>query len=154
LQLVADGSAHIVVPNRGVAGMASLPKIQRLLEEAGNEYWDRFFGFQADKPLFDLSDGALDLWVGVRIISPIALKYFLEYDGRHGDKWMSIFAPLALAAAAGMIVTGRHVDSLYKYEQSKWEAKNNKKASKSLGQAVELWAGAETLSAEIEADAA
>lgn len=136
ISLVRRGVADIVVPNRA-GGMETLPTAQYYAEHYGNHLWHMLFGGGGKFPaIVDTSNGPIDWWVGVRVMSYGAALYFTEYDGRHGDKWSSIFVPAVLAATAGLTVTGCPIFG-YVYEQG-WEDDDVQKADKSRIQLNDL----------------
>lgn len=93
----------ITIPCRH--SLASYPILQQHAENFGND-------------AFHIKTGkALDMWFGPRIFSLSAAKYFLEYDGKYGDKWDAIFIPVVRAIADGVNVGQDFVEFAYPVEQ-------------------------------------
>ncbi len=84
---ILEGSADIVVPSR--QNLAGYPPVQQGVEYAGNAIWKALTGTD------------LDVWFGPRTVKSDRVHYFTHYDGRHGDRWESIFVPLIEAIADG-----------------------------------------------------
>lgn len=84
-KITVDG-IDLVVPRR--ASLASYPQYQQYCELTGNHEVGNLTG----RP-------ELDLWFGPRVMNPRVAKLFTGYDGEYGDRWDSIFAPVARAIA-------------------------------------------------------
>lgn len=93
----------ITVPRR--ASLSTYPALQQCAENFGNEA----FHIRTKR--------ALDMWFGPRVFHRSAAKFFLEYDGKYGDKWDSIFIPVVRAIATGVEVGEELVDFTYSAEQ-------------------------------------
>lgn len=103
------GGVDLIIPRR--RSLAGYPKYQQLCELRGN--WE--VGNHTGRP-------DLDLWFGPRIIGTRAVRHFTQYRGEWGDKWDSIFIPVAWALAAKLEVCTTVVDYVHPPEQTSVEA--------------------------------
>lgn len=80
--IALTGSGEILILDRGA--LTTYPPSQQHAENFGNVYWRNVTGTN------------LDVWGGVRGIlnNTDSMFNFLEYDGRYGDLWDSIFVPV------------------------------------------------------------
>lgn len=99
-----DGRAQMVVPER--RSMQTYPEFQRESEKLLNKLISATTGV------------SLDYAFGPRIFRRADASYFLNYDGRYGDSWDSIFIPVLRAIASGMKVVGVPVDYINPPEQT------------------------------------
>lgn len=129
IDAVSCGKFDVVIPNRG-DGLKTYPPAQTYAEQYGNAMWNLYF---SSYPNIDTTNGPLDWWIGIRVMNVKALQWFLNYNGRFGDKWDSIFVPVIVGAFNGCKVGGSTLDVPYVYEQP-WEVDNPWKAIKSLTQ--------------------
>lgn len=111
-QPILNDQADIAIPSRSEAGLASYPRLQRLAEECGNETFKRVSGL------------TLDVWFGPRLMNRKGVKFFLEYDGKYGDRWDSIFIPLLRAHAAGLKILNMPTQYLHPQKQTQQEEKD------------------------------
>lgn len=100
-----EGEIDLLIPRRH--NLDGYPKYQQLSELRGNWQVGTFTG-----------QPELDLWFGPRLMNDLGLSAFLEYEGDHGDKWDSIFAPVARAIAAEMSVESYMVNYVHPPEQT------------------------------------
>jgi hypothetical protein len=89
-QPVLDSDTDLVVPRRMT--MYSYPAAQQSAEQLGNSFSRAVTGHD------------LDMWFGPRTWRREVSCFFLDYDGRYGDKWDSIFIPVLDALADGATV--------------------------------------------------
>lgn len=108
--LFAD-EADIVVPRRA-DNLLSYPETQRLAEQLGNAIFKAVTGL------------TLDVWIGPRAINAKGLPHFLQYTGKYGDKWQSIFMPLLTAQKDGLRLREIIVDYVHPPEQTEAENKD------------------------------
>lgn len=106
-----ERGADIVIPRR--QSLASYPTYQEACELRGN--WAA--GSLTGRP-------ELDLWFGPRLMGFRGLRYFLDYEGDHGDRWDSIFIPVVRAIAIGRSVLSATVPYLHPAEQTAAEEGN------------------------------
>jgi glycosyltransferase involved in cell wall biosynthesis len=104
---IIRGEADLVVPAR--RSLASYPPEQQHAEQIGDLAFEYLTGIK------------LDPWFGPRVMNQAALTHFLNYDGKYGDKWDSIFVPVLRAVAVGLRVVSVEVDYTHPAEQTKAE---------------------------------
>lgn len=98
----------LIIPRR--SNLDSYPPHQHYAELQGN--W--LIGSLTHRP-------DLDLWFGPRIISKAAVSFFLDYDGKYGDKWEATFIPVLRALVTGMKVGSMNVDYIHPAELANFE---------------------------------
>jgi hypothetical protein len=106
-ELIWAGQADMVIPKR--MSLSSYPTEQAHAEMMGN------LAFQY------MTGHALDIWFGPMVLNRLALQYFLDYDGKYGDKWDSIHIPRLHVIKAGLQVESVNVDYDHPQEQTKQE---------------------------------
>ena len=116
---------RITIPRR--ASLSSYPRYQQYAEKMGNEA----FSIRTKHSL-------LDMWFGPRVFHRQAAKFFLEYDGKYGDRWDAIFIPVVRAIAAGVDVGEKVVDFTYPKEQLAAEENSFAMVQKRIDQLVSL----------------
>lgn len=89
----------LVLPRR--KSLDSYPKYQQYCELKGN--W--LVGNMLSRP-------DLDLWFGPRAMDRHGARLFIDYDGEYGDRWDSIFIPVARAVNFGHCSGSRFVASV------------------------------------------
>ena len=104
---IISDTVDLVVPAR--ISMDSYPTAQQWAEPFGNAFWR------------ELTGANLDMWFGPRTWGRAQTRYFLEYDGRHGDKWDSIFVPVMDAIHGGKRVVSVGVDYKHPARQTAGE---------------------------------
>lgn len=102
---------HIIVPRR--RNLDSYPPYQHFSELRLNHNLGNITG----RP-------ELDLPIGPRIISRLAVKYFLDYHGERGDKWESIFIPVLRALSDEVKVSSLIIDYIHHPEQTSMETED------------------------------
>lgn len=96
-------SHELTIPKRN--SLESYPLHQQYAENMGNEAFRIRTGY------------SLDMWFGPRIFKASLAKFFIDYAGKYGDKWDSIFIPVLHAIAARVDVGEFAVDFTYPSEQ-------------------------------------
>lgn len=127
IELIESGSYDLVVPRRQC--LDSYPTHQQLCELSGNWQVGNFTG----RP-------DLDLWFGPRLMNRAGAELFLSYDGQYGDRWDSIFVPVARALALGLKVGSSLVDYQHPPSQTiaeEGDAEMNRKRDIQLEELVE-----------------
>lgn len=107
---IIEDRAEIVIPKR--KSMESYLFFQQQAEMLGNLFWKELTGTE------------LDMWFGGRTWQKSISRYFLDYDGRHGDKWESIYTPIMDAIFDGKRVIGQEIDFTYPQKQKETEENN------------------------------
>jgi hypothetical protein len=102
-ELMLSG-ADIAIPDRG--SLSTYPRAQQIAENLGN------------KVFREMTNHALDMWSGPRLVNLAALQYFMEYEGEYGDKWDAIFVPVIRAIAGGLEVVSVLIDYVHPPEQT------------------------------------
>lgn len=106
---IREGRADVVIPHRTEKSFASYPLLQSLLEQSGNEIFQKVSGL------------SLDVWMGPRVIHPNVLPLFLDYQGEYGDQWDSIFIPLLRAQRKAFRFHSVSVEYIHPSEQTAQE---------------------------------
>lgn len=125
-KVTADG-IDMVLPRRD--NLDSYPQYQQFCELRGN--WQ--VGNLTGRP-------DLDFWFGPRVMNRRATEYFTGYNGEYGDRWDSIFVPVARALAAGLRVESVVVDYVHPPQQTAAEAGDetmDRKRDQQLAELVE-----------------
>lgn len=91
--------------------MESYPLVQQYIEPLGNAFWKEVTGTD------------LDMWIGPRTWKKELSDYFINYDGKYGDKWDSIFIPVMNIIADGYKVKGVEIDYVHPKIQTEIEEK-------------------------------
>lgn len=103
------GRSDLVIPKRSYEGLLSYPPEQLLAERMGNLAFKYLTGKD------------LDIWFGVFAANKRALRYFLEYNGEHGDLWDSTILPRVQAIKEGIRVESVNVKYTHPVEQTEQE---------------------------------
>ncbi len=104
---ILKNKADIVIPKR--KSLETYPELQKIEEKVGNLFFK------------NLTGNDLDVWFGPRTWNRNVSDYFIEYDGKFGDKWESIFMPVLTAIHNGKGVVGVDVDYNHPSEQTQIE---------------------------------
>lgn len=121
---ILEGHAEMVIPKR--RSMTSYPFFQQQAESLGNHFWKELTGTD------------LDMWFGCRIWKRDMSQYFLNYDGKYGDRWESIYIPIMDVIFDGKRVIGQEVDFTYPPNQKETEDKNPSFSRKRIEQLENL----------------
>ena len=105
--LISEDRADFVIPKR--RSLKTYPVAQQLSEDFGNLFIKELIGFD------------LDLFFGPRIFKGEMAQYFLNYDGKYGDAWESIFIPVLDAIQDGKRVLSVPIDYFHPKEQREAE---------------------------------
>ena len=107
---IIEEKADMVIPDR--RPLDSYPIVQQYAENLGNLVWRELTGLD------------LDMWSGPRTWRNELSYLFLEYEGRYGDKWDSIFVPVIDAVLKGKKVIGVKVNYKHPKDQTQSEEGN------------------------------
>ncbi|MEK6856853.1 MAG: hypothetical protein AABX49_02445 [Nanoarchaeota archaeon] len=107
---IIEEKADMVIPDR--RPLDDYPIGQQYAENLGNLVWKELTGLD------------LDMWCGPRTFRKELSHYFVEYDGKYGDKWDSIFIPVMDAVSRGEKVIGVKIDYKHPKEQTKIEERD------------------------------
>lgn len=114
----------LVVPTR--TSLDSYPTTQQYAEKFGNSVWKELTGTN------------LDMWGGMRMFKRDLTNYFLNYEGKYGDLWDSIFIPVMDAIKDGKKVGSFNINYVHPLFQTEFEEGNVELSIKRLKQLENL----------------
>jgi hypothetical protein len=107
---IQNNSADLVIPRR--KSVTSYPLFQQKTEQLLNEVWR------------NITKTDLDISIGPRVFRKDIAEFFLDYNGKFGDRWESIFLPVIDAIRAKKRVKDVEIEYLHPAEQTAQEEGN------------------------------
>lgn len=110
VEYMHNNNVDIIIPKR--SSLSSYPLFQQKEEELLNMFWNNLTGKD------------FDICFGPRVFRKELSSYFLDYKGKYGDKWDSIFIPVINVLFDNKKVESIPIDYIHPSEQTAIEQDN------------------------------